>query len=264
MRYRPGGNPQSEQIYLRNLLQSWPDGSTIISDIRKDRRWSWAVADIRSLCMVPLRIRTVLRGMIISLGPRDEPYDENLVRFVGLAGSQASVTLERAAYFRRQEELASCDGLTGLLNHRVFQEMVRSEIDRGQRYNRPLTLLLFDIDHFKKFNDTYGHPVGDEVIKMVARAAKSASRTTDKVFRYGGEEFCVLLPETPVDNGAILAERIRSHIEKDRTVKGLSVTVSLGVTQFRAGEGPEAFIDRADNGMYRSKEGGRNRFTVAA
>ena len=257
-----GGNPQSETIYLRNLLQAWPEGTAMISDIRRDRRWSWPVPDVKSLCMVPIRQRSVIRGLIIIVGPAHEVYEDVHMKYVGLAAAQASVTLERAAYFRRQEELASCDGLTGLLNHRMFQEMVRAEMDRSSRYGRPLTLLLFDIDHFKKFNDTYGHPVGDEVIKMVARAAKASGRTTDKVFRYGGEEFCVLLPETAVESATVLAERIRSRIEADRSVNGLSVTVSLGVTQFHPGEGAEPFIDRTDRGMYASKEGGRNRFTV--
>ncbi len=258
-----GGNPQSELIYLRNLLEAWPDGSTIIADIHKDRRWGWAVQDIRALCMCPIRFRGTLRGLVIVLGQRfGETLDETSAKFIGLAATQASVTLERAAYFRRQEELASCDGLTGLFNHRMFQETIRSEIDRSIRYDRTLSMLMFDIDHFKKFNDTYGHPVGDEVIKMVARIAKSSGRQTDRTFRYGGEEFCVIMPETPVENATLLAERIRTRIESDRSVKGLSVTVSLGITQFRAGEKPETLIDRADQALYKSKESGRNRFTV--
>jgi diguanylate cyclase len=121
---------------------------------------------------------------------------------------------------------------------------------------------MLDIDHFKKFNDTYGHPVGDEVIKMVARTLKAMVRSTDRAFRYGGEEFAVVLPETTPENGARLAERIRQHMEADRSVKGLVITVSIGVGGVIASETPEAFIKRVDGALYCAKETGRNRVVV--
>jgi diguanylate cyclase (GGDEF)-like protein len=257
-----GGNSQSQEIYIRNLLGAFPEGSVLIKDIHRDRRWAWPVQDVMSLAAAPLLISQKVKGLIISVGPYSQPYDKTVATFLELAAAQASVTLERASYFRRQEELASTDGLTGLYNHRVFQENLRSEIDRSKRYKRSLSLIMFDIDHFKKFNDTYGHPVGDEVIKMVARMAKESVRATDRVYRYGGEEFCIVMPEAHAGNAAILADRMRSKIEADKSVQGLSVTISLGIAEYVANEKPEAFLERTDDGLYKSKENGRNCFTV--
>jgi diguanylate cyclase (GGDEF)-like protein len=121
---------------------------------------------------------------------------------------------------------------------------------------------MLDIDHFKKFNDAYGHPVGDEVIKMVSRTIKSMIRATDRAFRYGGEEFALVLPETSVENGALLAERIRRQIEANRSVKGLVITISIGVGGVNISETPEAFIKRVDGALYEAKETGRNRVAV--
>jgi diguanylate cyclase len=118
---------------------------------------------------------------------------------------------------------------------------------------------MLDIDHFKKFNDTYGHPVGDEVIKMVARTIKGISRPTDRSFRYGGEEFAIILTETTCENGLIFAGRLRQKVEEDRSVKNLSITISLGLSGLRPDESAESFIKRTDAGLYDAKESGRNR-----
>jgi diguanylate cyclase (GGDEF)-like protein len=253
------GNPGSELIVLRNLLAAFPKGSALIKDMHADKRWSWPDTRVRSLCMAPLRYGNCLRGVVVAIGPASETYDTAQLQLLSLAASQTSMTLERAAYLRRQEDLARTDGLTGLLNHRVFQERIREEIDRALRYNRPLSLILFDIDHFKKFNDTYGHPIGDQVLKMTARTIRGLLRRTDQAFRYGGEEFCILLPETGLENAVLVAERLRQKIAANRTVRNLSVTISLGVASFAKGETPEAVIKRADTALYRGKEGGRNR-----
>ncbi len=252
-------NAKSGAIYLRNLLEAFPKGACCVSDIRADKRLSIPDRTIRSIVMGPLRIRGALRGAIVAFSPYEETYDRSHFELLGLAASQTSMTLERAAYFRRQEDMARCDGLTGLLNHRVFQERIREELERVRRYSRPLSLILFDIDHFKKFNDSHGHPVGDEVLKMVARTIRGIVRRTDLAFRYGGEEFCLLLPETAPENAIHLAERLRIKVESNRAVHGLQVTVSLGVAGLRAGESAEAFIDRADKALYAAKENGRNR-----
>ncbi len=257
-----GGNEQSSSIYLRNLLGAFPAGTALIKNIHRDRRWAWPQQDIRSLCMVGLTVRGILKGIIIAVGPYDEIYNSAQQNLLGLVAAQTSITLERASYFRRQEELASHDSLTGLWNHRMFQQYVRAEIDRMKRYQHPFALVMFDIDQFKRFNDTYGHPVGDEVIKMVSRTVKGIIRTTDRAFRYGGEEFCIILPETTAENGMNLANRLREKVEINRAVRGLSITISLGITEYRKGEPAEEFIDRVDRALYQSKENGRNRTTI--
>ena len=257
-----GGNPQSNTIYLRNLLEAFPEGSALIDNVHKDRRWAWPERDVRSLCMAGLHLHGVLKGLLIALSPNNEIYKATQQNLLGLVAAQTSITLERASYFRKQEELASCDGLTGLLNHRMFQESIRFEIERAKRYNHALSLVMFDIDHFKKFNDRYGHPVGDEVLKMVSFTIKGLIRITDRVFRYGGEEFCLLLPETTAKNAVNLADRLRKKIEANRAVRELSVTISLGITEYKMQEPPEDFINRTDSMLYKSKENGRNRVTV--
>lgn len=257
-----GGNQHSGIIYLRNLLGAYPSGKALIKDIHSDRRWSWPQVNIQSLCMVGLHYQNRLRGVIIVLGPKDEEYSIAHQNLLGLVAAQTSITLERASYFRKQESLASHDGLTGLLNHRMFQEMLKSEMERSKRYKCSLSLIMFDIDNFKKFNDVHGHQIGDEVLKMVALTMKSMMRITDKAFRYGGEEFCVILPETSGENTLHFAERLRKKVELNRTVRKLSVTISMGVTEYKSTETPELFIKRADELLYKSKKTGKNRITL--
>ncbi len=258
------GNADSGAIYLRNLLEAFPNGNALIPNIhRDDRRWSWSNPKVKSLCMAPIRLRNQVQGIILAVGPADATYEHAHENLLGIVASQASVTIERASYFLRQEDQARSDGLTGLFNRRMFQEMLLDEINRAKRYGRPLSLVMMDIDHFKKCNDTYGHQAGDDVIRMVSRKIKTMVRATDRAFRYGGEEFTVLLPETASGDGYILCERLRSAIEEDRSAKGLAITVSSGITGYSATDTPESFVKRADTCLYSAKESGRNRVVMA-
>lgn len=257
------GNQISEAIYLRNLLDCFPSGNCLMPSIHKeDRRWAWPDPKVQSLCMAPIQCRGEVIGILVAIGPAGETYTTTHTNLLGIVAAQTSMTLERASYFSKQENLARCDGLTGLLNHRMFQEIIREEYNRVKRYNNQLSLVMLDIDHFKKFNDTYGHPVGDEVIKMVAQTIKSMVRTTDRAFRYGGEEFAIILTETSAENGARLAERIRLQIESNRSVNGLVITISIGVGGFNDTETPEGFVKRVDGALYGAKETGRNRVVI--
>jgi diguanylate cyclase (GGDEF)-like protein len=162
-------------------------------------------------------------------------------------------------------ETASRDGLTGLYNHRTFQDLLRREIAEAQRYRRPLALVLFDLDHFKKVNDTYGHPGGDAVLREVARVALELARASDIVARYGGEEFAVVLPETDARGAVVFAERLRRAIEAREIVAGaqrLRVTASVGVGPWMPAEASAAaanLVEMADKALYAAKHGGRNR-----
>jgi diguanylate cyclase (GGDEF)-like protein len=257
------GNQISGAIYLRNLIERFPTGNCLMPNVHGEERcWSWPDPKVRSLCMAPIQVHGEVQGIIVAIGPAGETYGSTQSNLLGIVAAQTSMTLERASYFSKQEDLARCDGLTGLLNHRMFQEIIREEYNRVKRYGNNLSLIMLDIDHFKKFNDAYGHPVGDEVIKMVSRTMKSMVRSTDRVFRYGGEEFAVVLPETSPENGALLAERIRRQIEADRSVNGLVITISIGVGGVNVSETPEAFIKRVDGALYEAKKNGRNRVAV--
>lgn len=159
------------------------------------------------------------------------------------------------------EAQATTDGLTGLKNHRAFQQRLTEEFDRSARYNAPLSLMMLDVDKFKQFNDTYGHPAGDEVLKAVAHLLSTCARTTDFVARYGGEEFVIVLSGTDLEGASEAAERVRSVIESAAWDKR-PITVSIGVSSMRnSTKNTSMLIEEADRSLYISKELGRNRVT---
>jgi diguanylate cyclase (GGDEF)-like protein len=164
---------------------------------------------------------------------------------------------------KRLELLSITDGLTKLHNHRYFQDELARAFEESQRYQRPLSLAMIDIDFFKKFNDTYGHAVGDDVLKQAADLYRHSVRSTDLVARYGGEEFAVMMPETALDDGIAFAEKIRSMIETTPlpTQAGpLNITVSLGVASVPHSRihSAKELIVAADKALYRAKRNGRN------
>ena len=162
---------------------------------------------------------------------------------------------------------AATDGLTGLYNHDYFQSMLSQEILQSQRQQRNLSLIMIDIDHFKSFNDEWGHQVGDMVLKHVANLVKQTCRKSDIVARYGGEELSVILPETTFDLAMVVADRIRSRIENspiDHEGGKLGVTASLGVSYLHDEvRTADLLVKKADEALYSSKEHGRNRVTGA-
>lgn len=158
--------------------------------------------------------------------------------------------------------LAETDVLTGLLNRRRLFEIADLELKRSHRYNHNLSILILDIDYFKKVNDTYGHQIGDLVLKDVSTSLQDITREIDIVARYGGEEFIILMPETDRHSGFELAERVRQTIEQLIITKDdliLSVTVSIGVTECIGTDSFDKALARADSGLYEAKEEGRNR-----
>lgn len=164
------------------------------------------------------------------------------------------------------QELAQHDGLTGLLNRRHWESCLEHEFARHARYSSPASLVLFDIDHFKQLNDTYGHQAGDEVIRKVAEITRHLVRDTDYAGRYGGEEFVVLLPDTTMEGAALFAERLRKAIEQfslTHEQQQLNCSVSVGVACMRP-DMPHhsALIAEADKALYLSKSAGRNRVTL--
>jgi len=161
-------------------------------------------------------------------------------------------------------ELVFCDALTGLYNHRYFQEAMEREFERSKRYKRDLSLIMFDIDHFKKINDTNGHLVGDRVLTAISRATERSVRDSDIIARYGGEEFAVILPETDFNSAKVVAERLRRDIENlEAVVDGIRirVTISVGYTSYDYNStlrDKGAIIGMADKALYIAKQSGRN------
>ncbi len=161
------------------------------------------------------------------------------------------------------KQLAITDGLTKLFNSRHFYNQLELEIDRSNRYSHALALLLLDIDYFKKYNDAYGHLEGDKVLVRLGQTINSCLRSMDSAYRYGGEEFTVILPETKGEEALAVAERIKTAVESERFSpipdSNVPITISIGVTEFFPKEKIETFVKRADEAMYLSKEEGRNR-----
>lgn len=181
-------------------------------------------------------------------------------------GSLRDITERREAQ-AKLEKLATIDSLTGLYNRRHFTDLATRQIVQAVRYGQPLSLIMFDVDHFKAVNDSFGHATGDMVLEKLARITRDVLRQADISGRLGGEEFAACLPETGIDGAENLAERLRMSIAMeimDSPGGTLSVTISLGVTEMvTGGENLDAILKRADNALYRAKDTGRNRVVIA-
>jgi len=175
---------------------------------------------------------------------------------------ERQLTKDRNRILSKLENLAITDGLTKLYNLRHFYNQLEIEIDRSNRYGHPLALLLLDIDNFKTYNDTYGHLEGDKVLVRLGQIIKSCLRTMDCAYRYGGEEFTIILPETTGEEAKNVAHRIKSSVEIESFFPEggnvVNITISIGVTEYFKKEQLATFIQRADQAMYNSKAKGRN------
>lgn len=185
-----------------------------------------------------------------------------VVCFVALSVFSFIHELSREYAEKKLEEAASHDPLTGLLNRREMGRILNSESLRTKRYKRPFSLISCDIDNFKKINDQYGHKFGDTVLKMIADTFRSGTRTQECLCRWGGEEFLLLLPETPFEGAMIVAERLRKRIAEEKIVFGreeLVVTLSFGVGEFDPALSIEENMEMLDRAMYKAKKAGKNR-----
>lgn len=190
-------------------------------------------------------------------------------KVVGLQAVSRDITVRRRLEKELKEseeryrELSIVDDLTQLYNSRYFYNQLQMELDRIERRNYPLTLLLLDIDDFKVFNDTYGHIEGDHVLVRLGRVIKRCLRKEDSAYRYGGEEFTIILPMTTQEEGVVTAQRIRSELKKENFSpipdKRITLTVSIGLAQYKKNENIKAFVNRVDHFMYRGKKNGKDR-----
>lgn len=179
--------------------------------------------------------------------------------------------LRNALLYHEALQTALTDPLTGTGNRVALDNAMHRELQLVERFGQDVSLLVIDIDHFKQVNDTYGHSVGDQVLKEIASTIKSISRTTDMTFRYGGEEFVVILSKTAANGAAIIAERIRQFVErlsvpclKDENSINVRATISIGISTLHKGQSLTDFFDRADHALYQAKDQGRNRVVCAS
>jgi diguanylate cyclase (GGDEF)-like protein len=171
----------------------------------------------------------------------------------------ADITVEEK-YKKELEHLIITDSLTGIYNRRYFNKILKKEISRAQRYEHDLSLIMFDIDHFKKVNDTYGHNIGDEVLIEYTKLIKTQLRDTDVFCRIGGEEFMIILPHVNLNEAEKIAEKLRVQIQESKKI--LPITMSFGVVQYVLGEDSEHIYKRVDEALYKAKESGRNKVVV--
>ncbi len=219
----------------------------------------------------PLLSEQKLLGAIVACNPFDK-LNENEINYLDEISKQASITIERAGEYMKILKDATLDALTGLNNRHQFALRLREETASAKRQNTPLCCIMTDIDFFKKVNDTYGHAVGDCVLKNVARTIKKELRENDIPSRYGGEEFAILLPHTTLQEAQLVAQRLRMAIEKKKInieeynvegVQQLNVTISVGVSLYdKKMKDPQQLYQNADKALYQAKEAGRNRVIV--
>jgi diguanylate cyclase (GGDEF)-like protein/PAS domain S-box-containing protein len=248
---------RGDTIYLKDL-----------SEVANPPAWvdNLRIQGIRSYLKVPLLSKGRLIGSLNLEAHEPGVFTrEHIESAQDVAGSLA-IAIWQAKLTEQIHLLAITDELTGLYNRRQFFDLGRREFDRARRYNRPLSAIMLDLDHFKQVNDTYGHAVGDQVLRVVAQRCKKEIRDIDVLGRYGGEEFAILLPETHIDFGQVVAERLRRQMANypiltDRYT--LHATISLGVAQaINTTSSIEALLEQADAAMYHAKQTGRDRVAL--
>ncbi len=228
-----------------------------------------------SILVLPLLVHDRPLGTLVLGSRRRAAFTDAARSTLEVLASHMAVSLSNARMVRRLEELATMDGLTGLLNKRAMLEVAEQKITASRRFGRQLSVLIVDIDHFKKVNDTHGHDVGDVVIKGLGEILRRAKRTTDAVARFGGEEFVIICEETDARGGMLLAERVREELGRTafhpQTAKdagagpalSVQVTCSIGVATFpEAGDSWEQLFKASDDALYLSKRSGRDRSTA--
>jgi diguanylate cyclase (GGDEF)-like protein len=174
-------------------------------------------------------------------------------------GNQIGIAVENAKLYRETKNFSLHDPLTGLANRRALELQLGNGFEIARRYAENISVVMADIDHFKRFNDTHGHQEGDKLLVRVAQILETVIRSSDCVFRYGGEEFLIILTKTDITNARIVAEKLRAAVET-----GTGITVSLGVASYENSmTGSEVLVKMADSALYRAKENGRNRVEEA-
>jgi diguanylate cyclase (GGDEF)-like protein len=224
--------------------------------------------DAKSVLVLPLISADEAIGTLTLVARAEKRFGKDVREMLAVIANQVAVSLQNGFLYKKMETMATTDGLTGLTNHRSFQERFEDLLMRAQRHHGRVALLLCDVDHFKKVNDNYGHPIGDEVLRRVAKVLQDVPRKIDIPARYGGEEFAVLLDNVDVVQAKAVAERIRIEISKIvvESDKGpLSVTQSIGIAAFpEDGNDRAVLIERADLSLYHAKHTGRNRVVTWA
>jgi diguanylate cyclase (GGDEF)-like protein len=216
---------------------------------------------IRPLAVVPLIYQERFMGVLLVRS--DDPvrvWQENEVLLLRTVADQVTVAVNHARLFAQMQQQALTDGLTGCFNRRSFEMQLERDLHLATRMRQPVSLILLDIDHFKKVNDTHGHDAGDIALRVLANGMREELRGVDTAARYGGEEFAVILPQAGVDGAVAVAERLRAHIERTEVPGVGHITASFGVATFPLhATSRDGLVATADRALYSAKHSGRNR-----
>ena len=218
----------------------------------------------RSFMVLPMLAEEEVIGEVYVGSAEAGTYDEEDLAVLEMVAAQAAMAIQKALLFQDTQSLAITDGVTGLYTHRYFQERLAEEVRWAARYERNLSLIMVDTDHFKKYNDTLGHPEGDKLLKEISALLRSYTRDSDLVCRYGGDEFSLILKDTDKEAAVRTAERIRDAFQLRFGKLTVKVTASIGVSNFPIDARSKAeLVTAADTALYKSKQGGRNRVSRA-
>ncbi len=221
--------------------------------------------DSNELLLIPLKAKNRVNGIIAADNfITHEPITKDDIRMLTMLANQAGLAIENSQLFELTVERAHSDYLTNLWNHGYFQTLLQSEIEKAKAVKDPLSLIMVDIDDFKIYNDTLGHQAGDKILRTLAGLLRNQSRKMDKVCRYGGEEFTIILPHTDKKEAFLIAERIRTDIQKhpflnEEILPSKQLTVSLGIATFpNSGALAADLIHASDKALYEAKKLGKN------
>jgi len=261
-----------ERIPLKGTATDWvcrEKKSLYEADlVRYHRFWTgehYLQQGIRSILYLPLSIKDQGIGSLVLASLKPNAYSHRQIRLLEQVALQIATPIENAQLYARAEQRSRIDELTGLFNRRHFEERLKEEIGRHSRYGNMFSLLLLDLDNFKTYNDIYGHPAGDILLNQLGKIIKGSIRSADQAFRYGGDEFAVILPQAAVDDAYVVAERVRVHIARDMEEKEIVVTCSIGVASYPAdGVIAGQLVTVADTALYYAKRTGGNRVYISS
>ena len=240
--------------------------AVVVQDVAADAGYLPGFAETRSEMCLPLITFGKKLGVMCLESAQAGAFQQADIQPLESVADIVATAIQNAIYFEQTKALADVDGLTGIYNRRFFEKRLVEELGRAARYQNPLSLLMIDIDHFKKINDEFGHLLGDEVLRQVSALFRAQLRKADIICRYGGEEFVILLPETSGEDARAAADKVRRVIE-GHAFPGVPrpVTISAGVAEFPVhGSTRDELVKAADSALYASKQAGRNRVTAAA
>lgn len=243
----------------------------LLNDVNTHKMPLWdnteKIKQWRAVYAIPLIRKSTITGALVFASEKNDIFKSHIRTMLAIIANNASIIIENSMLYEKTEFQAITDGLTEIPNHRFFQETLSNYIEKAKELNEKISLVIVDIDFFKKINDTYGHQFGDKVLRKVASILKSSIRDDDFVARYGGEEFAIILKDCDENNAYKVAEKIRKKIQKNNWAnlkQKFSVTVSMGIASFPTlANNKNDLIKAADSALYRAKESGRNMTILA-